>query len=387
MLLEEMRKIWSWKKCLCLLAFGVLYFLLFIRPYVSIYEGSYHQAADIAASIAHKYGDFISPAEYERMKADAPKKGVSEIDRMIGENALFQSYGFHTFQEFNNAEESITREEDTALWMEIYDVFSDKEVSEEFTRSIERNVYDMYLDTYQSEAQSGADATSYYENLDEEQRKRVVSRNEREVFGVLPPLVIDDNFEVLQFWAAFVIISVVFLVLPYMVQENRNRMTMLQYSSRKGRNYYLYQLTGCLLSAFILIAAEFLFYMLTAKLNRVIDFWNAPAASFASGYIGWFPWSLGTMSMMNVLFCAMTAVGAGLILFAVTRYCRNYITAIAWALPLVILAGCYGAFLAYHFMEITRWKYLVPAAAVLVLGTGILTVGLQFISERRRNIG
>ena len=95
-----------------------------------------------------------------------------------------------------------------------------------------------------------------------------------------------------------------------MVQENRNRMTMLQYSSRKGRNYYLYQLAACLLSAFILIAAEFLFYMLTAKLNRVIDFWNAPAASFASGYIGWFPWSLGTMSMMNVLFCAMTAVGA-----------------------------------------------------------------------------
>ena len=129
---------------------------------------------------------------------------------MIGENALFQSYGFHTFQEFNNAEESLTREEDTALWMEIYDVFSAKEVSEEFTRSIERNVYDMYLDTYQSEAQSGADATSYYENLDEEQRKRVVSRNEREVFGVLPPLVIGDNFEVLQFWAAFVIISVVF---------------------------------------------------------------------------------------------------------------------------------------------------------------------------------
>ena len=116
------------------------------------------------------------------------------------------------------------------------------------------------------------------------------------------------------------------------------------------------------------------------------DFWNAPAASFSSGYIGWFPWSLGTMTLMNVLFCAMTAVGAGLVVFAVTRYCRNYITAIAWALPLVVLAGCYGSFLARDFMEITRWKYLVPTAALIVLGSGILAVGLQFAAERRRNI-
>lgn len=386
MLSEEMKKIWSWKKCLCLLAFGILYFLLFIRPYVSIYEGSYRQSADIAASIADKYGEQISEEDYEKMKADAPAKGVSKIDRMIAENPMFQSYGFHTFQEFNLGEESLTQEEDTALWMEIYDVFSDKDVSEEFTRSIELNVYHMFLERYESEALGKGDSTSYYKDLDEGQRQRIRERSKKEVYGILPPLVIGDNFEVLQFWAAFVIISVVFMILPYMVQENRNRMTMLQYSCKKGRKYYLYKLAACLLSALAVIGAEFLFYMLIAKINRVTEFWNAPAASFSSGYIGWFPWSLGTMSLMNVLFCAMTAVGAGFILFAVTRFCRNYVTAIAWALPLVILAGCYGTFLAYHFMEITRWKYLVPAAAVLVLGSGILAVGAQFVSERRRNI-
>ena len=386
MLLEEIKKMWSLKKCLCLLVFGILYFLLFIRPYVSVHEGSYQQAADMAVSMAEKYGDSISEDAYRKMKADAPAKGVSRIDKIIAENAMFQSYGFHTFQEFNNKEESLTEAEDTALWMEIYDVCSDKEVSEEFTRSIELNLYDMYLERYQAEAQSGADATSYYENLNEEQRQRVISRNEREVFGVLPPLVTADNFEVLQFWAAFVIISAAFMILPYMVQENRNRMPLLQYSTRKGRKYYLYKLGACLLSVFLLIAAEFLFYMLTAKINRVTDFWNAPAASFSSGYIGWFPWSLGTMTLMNVLFCAMTAVGAGLVVFAVTRYCRNYITAIAWALPLVVLAGCYGSFLARDFMGITRWKYLVPTAALIVLGSGILAVGLQFAAERRRNI-
>ena len=57
------------EKCLCLLAFWILYFLLFISPYVSIYEGSYQQTADIAADIVKKYGNYISEDEYEKMNS------------------------------------------------------------------------------------------------------------------------------------------------------------------------------------------------------------------------------------------------------------------------------------------------------------------------------
>ncbi len=274
MLFEEIKKIWSWKKCLCLLAFWILYFLLFISPYVSIYEGSYQQTADIAADIVKKYGNYISEDEYEKMKADAPQKGVSEIDKMIAENALFQSYGFRTFQEFNYAEESLSPDEDTALWMEIYDVFTAEDITREFTRAIELNVYQMYLDRYESEALGKADGTSYYKDLDEAQRQRTLERNWKEVYGILPPQVIGVNFEVLQFWAAFAIISVIFMILPYMVQENRNRMTMLQYSCKRGRKYYLYKLAACLLSVFLVIGAEFMFLYADRKnkpCHRVLE--------------------------------------------------------------------------------------------------------------------
>ena len=48
MLREEMKKILTWKKLLLILAVTVLYFLLFLHPYVVIYEGSYHKEAEIA---------------------------------------------------------------------------------------------------------------------------------------------------------------------------------------------------------------------------------------------------------------------------------------------------------------------------------------------------
>lgn len=205
MIRTEIRKILTWKKLLCLLGFGILYFLLFIRPYVNIHPGSYHQTADIAEAITDRYGVSISPEEYEKMKSEAPEKGTSAIDRMIAENALFQEYGFHTFQEFNLGSESLTPDEDTALWMEIYDSFSDAEVSEEFTKTIEINVYDMFLDAYKTEAlqEDGSEnGTSFYKELDGLQRQRVLERNQ-EVFTILPSVILEDNFEVLQFWSVF----------------------------------------------------------------------------------------------------------------------------------------------------------------------------------------
>ena len=77
--------------------------------------------------------------------------------------------------------------------------------------------------------------TSFYKELDGLQRQRVLERNQEEVFTILPSVILEDNFEVLQFWSVFVIIGVIFMILPYMVQENQNEMPSLQYCCRKGR--------------------------------------------------------------------------------------------------------------------------------------------------------
>lgn len=386
MIREEIRKILNIKKCLCLLGFGILYYLLLLKPYVYSYDGSYRMAVDIAGSITEKFGDSISEEEYEQMKQEAPVEIQTRIDRFIAQNELFKNYEIHTFREFTIAEETLPREESTELWMELYDSIPEEEVSSESIAYIKKDLYNMYLDSYHKEAMGNLDTTSYYENLDKKQKARVAERNQEEVKGIVPQMVVSTNFEVLQYGSCFAIISILFLILPYMVRENKNGMTMLQYSCKKGRKYYVYKLFACLLSSALVLAVEFLLYLVIAKMNCVTDFWNMPAASFSSGYIGWFPLTLGEMTLMNLLLCTMIAVGVGLLVFGVTRYCRNYITAIAWTLPLVVLAGCYGVLIASHFMEITRPKYLVAAVAFAILAAGILTVGGQFLLERKRNI-
>ncbi len=74
-------------------------------------------------------------------------------------------------------------------------------------------------------------------------------------------------------------------------------------------------------------------------------------------------------------------------LFAVTHYLENYVTAIAWALPAVVAAAFFCGILLYAFGEIVRGKWTMPLAGTAVLGLGILAALLQGLRERRRDVG
>ena len=73
-------------------------------------------------------------------------------------------------------------------------------------------------------------------------------------------------------------------------------------------------------------------------------------------------------------------------LFTVTHYLDNYVTAIAWALPAVVGAVFFCGFLLCAFGEIVRGKWPVPLTGATVLGLGILAAMLQGLREMRRDV-
>lgn len=91
-----MKKILTWKKLLLILAVTVLYFLLFLHSYVVIYEGSYHQEAEIAKAVTDKYGTEITEEEYEQMKQDVPFDGKEFLDEIASGLPEFQARGSMT---------------------------------------------------------------------------------------------------------------------------------------------------------------------------------------------------------------------------------------------------------------------------------------------------
>lgn len=387
MIWQEMKKLITIKKLLLLTGFFILYFLMFIRPYVQMNKGSYYQETDIVQGIMEQYGTHIFPEEFERLKAERPEYALGRLDRYIAADPDFAAYDIHTYREF--AEKSggmeISMEEEDLLWMKIYSEFSMDEVAEEMSLQIMYDVWDYYMDTYETETE-GADSTIHYNNLTPKQKQRISQRNKLEVYSILPPNVLQNNFEVLRFFVVFLILSIIFMVMPYMVSENRSRMSLLQYSFRKGRSYYIRRVAAVLGMVLLLTAAQAGLYLVTAKLNRVMEFWNCDISGYSSGFISWFPLTLGQFTVLTWVLAALFGIGIALIVFVITGYLNNYVNAIAWQLPLVIGGCVFGGFLMYAFAEITKATYLVPAVAVTVFAAGILTAAVQGIVEKRKDM-
>ncbi len=395
MIIEEMKKILRVKRLLLLAAFAVLYFILFLKPYVQSSAGTYSQYKTLGKKVSESYGDPLTPdhfqavnAEYERMAA-FPDQPLADINAFVQNDEQFKAYGFDGLENFMSEVDRLSYGEQVDLMSRIYEKLGSQNMDKGTAQLIDLGFWRELVDCYRQEilfSLESENGTSYYENLTTEQKARVHARNKEEVYRLLPGRILDNNFEVLQFLGAFMILSGIFIVLPYMVSDNRSRMTALQYTSVKGRRYYLYKLAAVVLSVVAILAVELMFYGLIAGINGVFDYWNVSVSSFLSGFISWFNLTLGQLSMLALGLCVLLAVGIALLVFCITAYCSNYITAIAWQLPWVVLAGVYGGILMISFTEITGNKYVTPAVGVCGFLAGVVIASGQYLLERKKNI-
>ena len=384
---QEMKKILSARKLLYLFGFGLLYYLMFLKPFVhaSLYV-SYHEEADIVQSFVEEYGTELTREEWEQLKGERPEYVYGEADRYIAASEEFGNYGIHNLAEFlhYSGERYLSLEEENRLWWMVLEGIPQADIGKEMERLITYDVWDYYIDSYEREA--AGMGTMYYDSLDEAQQRRVAERNEKEVYSLLPANVAVDNFEVLRFIGTFMLLAMLFMIMPYMVSENRSRLPVLQYSFRMGRGTYCYRLVAVLLSCTMIAALVTVVYGRIAACNRVTDFWDCSLSAYSSGFISWGEWTLGQYTIFYLSIAAAFALGLTLAVFVVTCCLDNYITAIAWALPAVIVGSFFCGFVMFRFDEITRSRGLVPLAGGVVLGLGMFAVLVWGMRERKRDI-
>lgn len=385
--LQEMKKIVSGKKLLCLAGFGFLYFLMGLRPYIRTpAAASYHAEADIVQSFVEEYGTELGPEEFRELKEKRPAYVYMEIDDYIAANEEFGRLGIRNFAQLSAkiGGQELSFEEQDRLWRHLNNVFSDEMISEKTMELITYQIWDIYITAYERE--TSGQGTMYYDNLEEIQRGRVAERGEKEVYSLLPAGVAGDNFQVLRFVGVFMAFSMMFMILPYMVSENRSRMPALQYSFKKGRGFYRCRLAAVLLSCLLLAALEAAVYFCIAEKNRVTEFWDCSLSACSSGFISWFPWTVGQYTLFYLAAAAAFSVGLSLAVFTATDRQDNYITAIARQLPLLVGGGVFCGFVMFAFDEITKPKGLVPLVCALAAAGGLLAALIQGLVEKRRDM-
>lgn len=385
MVWQEMKKIFSIRKILYLVVFGLLFFSLFLRPYVQSAMGSYHMEADMVRSFMAQYGARISPEEFQEWKQSRPVYEGSSLDGYIAANEDFGSLGIHSFVDLVHGNKNgFSLEDENRLWWALQEAFPQVNLGEEMERLLPYEIWDYYLAAYEQEALSGG--TGQYTGLDQKQQRRVAERNAGEVYGTLPSNVAYYNFEVLRFMGVFLVLALIILVFPYMVAENRSRMPALQYSFRQGRATYWHRLAAVVASCLVMTALVMAVYARIAVRNQVTSFWDCSLSCFSSGFIGWHPWTLGQNILSHLAVVAAFSLGMALAVFVATCHLENYITAIAWLLPAGVGGVVFCGLAMFRFDEITRPKGLTLVAGGLMLAAGVTAALVQGGVEGRRDI-
>ncbi|MBR1711711.1 MAG: hypothetical protein IJ719_23285 [Clostridia bacterium] len=322
LLLQEIKKIWNPVIVIIIMAFGLIYYVLFSGFYIQYYvNGSDDQAVfDLTAEWSQKYGNTLEYNEYEEIAQQLEDEKLQFADQ-LKDIPLAVENSITTYEEFR------------AFENDYYDRTSDGKVEPDTERTkwtIINNSNFFRIQGIEQTIQyyklkSEGDLSDFFngDHTDAE-AERLIELNQSAVkFGYIPPGILDSTTGLTISFMIWVIISVIILLSPTIVRDRLNRMQNLQFSSFIGRSILLAQIKASLVSAAILTVLNCLIYgvLLISKGALVLkDFYL-----YSYSYVPWFDWTYGTYLLVLASMALIIGVMTGGFTVFLSRYSRNYI--------------------------------------------------------------
>ena len=322
LLLQEIKKIWNPVIVIIIMAFGLIYYVLFSGFYIQYYvNGSDDQAVfDLTAEWSQKYGNTLEYNEYEEIAQQLEDEKLQFADQ-LKDIPLAVENSIKTYEEFR------------AFENDYYDRISNGKVEPDTERTkwtIINNSNFFRIQGIEQTIQyyklkSEGDLSDFFngDHTDAE-AERLIELNQSAVkFGYIPPGILDSTTGLTISFMIWVIISVIILLSPTIVRDRLNRMQNLQFSSFIGRSILLAQIKASLVSAAILTVLNCLIYgvLLISKGALVLkDFYL-----YSYSYVPWFDWTYGTYLLVLVGMALIIGVMTGGFTVFLSRYSRNYI--------------------------------------------------------------
>lgn len=322
LLLQEIKKIWNPVIVIIIMAFGLIYYVLFSGFYIQYYvNGSDDQAVfDLTAEWSQKYGNTLEYTEYEEIAQQLEDEKLQFADQ-LKDIPLAVENSIKTYEEFR------------AFENDYYDRISNGKVEPDTERTkwtIINNSNFFRIQGIEQTIQyyklkSEGDLSDFFngDHTDAE-AERLIELNQSAVkFGYIPPGILDSTTGLTISFMIWVIISVIILLSPTIVRDRLNRMQNLQFSSFIGRSILLAQIKASLVSAAILTVLNCLIYgvLLISKGALVLkDFYL-----YSYSYVPWFDWTYGTYLLVLVGMALIIGVMTGGFTVFLSRYSRNYI--------------------------------------------------------------
>ena len=189
------------------------------------------------------------------------------------------------------------------------------------------------------------------------------------------------NFSIL------VVVTLAFIISPIFLRDEKNKVNLLQYSSKTGRKIGSKKVISAMITAFGISTLELIGLFLMYIPNDTLQFWNCSINSKFNYMVSWFDLTFGQYIMLTILVIyIITFVVTSVSLFVSSKV-KSYVALIGVQVPILgaLIMFLYNIGLN-HMTTINYPKYIPLIAYVVFIIISILLIINLLKNEKNRDV-
>lgn len=370
---NEIKKIFNFKMVAILLLGSLVIYELFISFYIDYFPNG-RPALDsynIGCNMIKKYGNNMDEKEFADFKQIYNEK-VEEANKYLSSREDCKKANIRTYEDFKNTMDSSDKNS-----CEIHNEMMNEDIFWEL-QEMERIV-----DRYERRDEI---AEKNYSNKNYKKRIETIV-NGKGLTDILPEIIHDDYNDAIGHVARLILVSVVFMLLPLFLRDNKNKVNYIQYTSKRGRNIFKDKVTAGLISAFIITTVQLSAFFILYSKNNVSMFFNSSINSFFNSHVYWYDMTFIQYIIMTVVGIYVLSFVATLIAAFVSSKASNYMTAIGISVPILFAIGWLSDSLLINQLAVIYIpKMLAPIGYIVLITISIVLIAMGWRKEKGTDI-
>lgn len=353
---------------------AVIWFLFMTFNIENFPNGSDKYIYDVSVKILNEYGTSMDKEEFEDLKKYREKRAKEASEYLLTKDVFVKS-GLSTYDEFVNRAENKSVEK-------LDELYSNIMFEENNYLFWELQELDYAIDRYENK-----DFWIGLGGLDENQAQKQRHENIRNSDATYSPLNfrIMENYHALIFGITLLIlICVPTLVIPIFINDNKNKVNYIQYSSKTGRKLFEKKIVASIVASFVLATVQLAILFVVYKANNTYIFWDCSINSAISDISSWYDITFGQYIILSVVLNYIIAFITCMISIFVSSKVSTYISAIGVQIPILFP---FGIWLNDRGMKyLTTTFYQKYSLQIIYLGLIILSLFMIFRRTKKEII-
>jgi hypothetical protein len=374
---NELKKILTWKIMLSLVIVSAVFYELFIMFDFEYFPNG-RPAGDefkVAEEMLVKYGDTLDEKELEDFKKIYDQR-VQDATAYLQSNPEMEAAGLGTYEQFGNADldqnEKQNQLHSQVMFEDGVDVFWELQARE------------YLIDWFEHPEHYGSYGRDFSNGQDQRVEELLASGA---AYAIFPHEVLENYQNLSGNMTILIMISVMIVVTPLYMADRRNKMTLLQYTTKTGRSLFYKKFIAAFIAVMAVITAQLVIFFFLYRGNDTSQFFDIKISSIISFFVSWYDLTFLQYIIITVVSMYVIGIAVLFIVAVISSTVPNYMTNIGLQIPLAGVLIAIG--IDYFIKDITSFHLpiaFLPVTLAVMLATSATLYILRARKERTANI-